>query len=253
MMRGKRLLLALLAGLLLAGLVEGSIFKLPVPPPQHRYGDLLIDRVSTRSGQKPVFFSHWTHRTRYTCRVCHFELGFDFKVNRTEITEQANREGMYCGACHDGVVAFGPTDENCARCHTGKAEIDKQSFLKLQRTLPPTGFGNGINWTRALQKGLIAPKYSIYRPEEKPLDFSKRLELTANWSMVTPAIFDHATHVPWLDCANCHPDIFNIKKKTTRHFEMRYILEGKFCGVCHLDVAFPLDECELCHPGIKQR
>lgn len=47
-------------------------------------------------------------------------------------------------------------------------------------------------------------------------------------------------------------DIFNIKKKTAKLFEMRYILEGKFCGVCHLDVAFPLDECELCHPGIRR-
>jgi len=71
--------------------------------------------------------------------------------------------------------------------------------------------------------------------------------------MVTPPVFDHGTHVRWLDCANCHPDVFNIKQKTTKHFEMRYILERKFCGVCHLDVAFPLDECESCHPGIRLR
>jgi len=243
----------IVACLLLVGGALGSVFILPAHPPQHRYGDLLIDRASSRAGQKPVFFSHWTHRTRFACRVCHFELGFEFAVNQTEITEEANREGMYCGACHDGVIAFDHGKKNCAMCHTGEAEIDKESFARLQQRLPPTGFGNGINWSRALRKGLISPQYSLYHPEEKPLAFDKRLELTANWSMVTPAIFDHGTHAPWLDCSNCHPDIFNIKKKTTKHFEMRYILERKFCGVCHLNVAFPLDECELCHPGIRQK
>ena len=34
---------------------------------------------------------------------------------------------------------------------------------------------------------------------------------------------------------------------------MKYILEGKFCGVCHLNVAFPLDDCQRCHPDMHDR
>ena len=51
---------------------------------------------------------------------------------------------------------------------------------------------------------------------------------------------------------NCHPDVFNIKKKTTEHFEMRFILEGRFCGACHLTVAFPLNDCMRCHPAMHR-
>ena len=93
-------------------------------------------------------------------------------------------------------------------------------------------------------------KYSIYK-DEKPLDFDKKLELNAEWSGISPAVFPHASHVQWLDCSNCHPDIFNIKKKTTKHFEMKYILDKKFCGVCHLSVALPIDDCKGCHPKMR--
>jgi len=245
-------LMVLLAALLVFQPACAGVFQLPEHPPLHRYGDLLIDRGSAAAGMPGVFFSHWTHRTRYTCRVCHFELGFDFAVNQTGMTEADNRDGQYCGACHDGRAAFGPTPENCQNCHTGPAELDAKDFARRRQALPPAVYGNGINWTRALEKGVIQPLYSLYHPEERPLDYAKQLELVANWSMVKPAIFDHATHGQWLDCSNCHPDIFNIKLKGTRHFAMSYILERKFCGVCHLNVAFPLDECDLCHPGMQR-
>ncbi len=83
------------------------------------------------------------------------------------------------------------------------------------------------------------------------MPFAKRLKLEARWAMIPAAYFPHAEHQQWLDCANCHPDVFNIKKKTTEHFEMQYILEGKFCGLCHLRVAFPLNECKRCHPDMR--
>ncbi|HVR37486.1 MAG TPA: c(7)-type cytochrome triheme domain-containing protein [Thermoanaerobaculia bacterium] len=63
----------------------------------------------------------------------------------------------------------------------------------------------------------------------------------------------HAEHVRWLDCANCHPAIFNIRKKTTKHFSMRFNLAGEFCGACHLRVAFPLDDCMRCHPAMENQ
>ena len=65
--------------------------------------------------------------------------------------------------------------------------------------------------------------------------------------------FSHKRHVKAdVDCANCHPDIFNIEKKTTKSFAMKYILDKKFCGVCHLKVAFPLDDCKGCHPAMSR-
>lgn len=228
----------------------GNKFDLwPLPPPEE-YGNILIDRTSIKNDVKPATFSHWSHRKKYTCRVCHYELQFAFGINTTEITEEDNKNGLFCGACHDGKIVFGHTKENCDKCHNGDISYGKENFSELKNKLPKAKFGNEIDWAQALQKGIIKPKYSIYK-DEKPLDFDKKLELRAEWSGISPAVFPHATHVQWLDCGNCHPDIFNIKKKTTKHFEMKFILDKKFCGACHLSVAFPIDDCKGCHPKMR--
>lgn len=82
--------------------------------------------------------------------------------------------------------------------------------------------------------------------------YEKTLLLEAEWDRVLPAIFPHKSHTSWLTCSNCHPEIFNIKKKTTKHFEMKMNLAGEFCGVCHLTVAFPMNDCKRCHPAMKE-
>jgi len=243
---------ALVASLIFPGPASAATFwELPKLPKPHLFGDILIDRLSSENGVEPVFFSHWRHRTKYTCRVCHWELDFSFKAGETLMTETDNRNGLYCGMCHDGKTAFGHTEGNCQRCHTGKKVSDIGKFKALRDNLPKDKFGNGINWAAAIKTGRISPLYSIYKPEEKPLKFKKRLWLKAEWPYVPPAYFPHDIHVQWLDCGSCHPDIFKIKKKTTKHFLMKYILEEKFCGVCHLRVAFPMDDCKRCHPSMK--
>jgi len=231
-------------------MAAGRYWNFPPLPPPYQYGNILIDRVSTANGVKPVFFSHWSHRVRYTCRVCHFELDFEFEVNGTEITEEDNRNGIFCGTCHNGKEAFAHTPENCDKCHTGVSALGVEKFRELAGSLPRGLFGNKLDWDKALQRKLISPAYSIFNKNEKPLAFDKDLELAATWNYVPPAFFPHAAHTQWLDCANCHPDIFNIRKKTTKNFAMKYILEKKFCGVCHLKVAFPLDDCAGCHPAM---
>ena len=226
-------------------------FKLPPHPPAAVYGDVLIRRLTADGPAKPVVFSHWRHRTRYTCRVCHLELDFQFKRNATPITEEANRKGQYCGACHNGVIAFGQTEANCARCHTG-AIAERPDDFKMLSDLPWSPYGNGVDWSRALAGGAIKPAGSLSKDFETiPMD--KMLTLEAEWNFVAPAVFPHTEHVRWLDCANCHPSIFNIKKKTTKHFSMTYNLAGDFCGVCHLRVAFPMDDCIRCHPTMKSQ
>lgn len=233
-----------------AALAVQPWYDLPELPPPYEFGNILISRNSAKHDLPSVSFSHWRHRLLYTCRVCHLELGFMMKANTTEITEEANKSGEYCGTCHDGETAFGHTEENCRKCHNGDISSGKGKFGRLRR-LPRDRFGNRIDWTLALRRRLIKPKRSLYDDSFEPMEFDKVLELEAEFGMIPPAVFSHRVHNQWLDCANCHPDIFNIQKKGTKHFLMKYILEGKFCGVCHLRVAIPIDDCKRCHPGIK--
>lgn len=245
------LILSLSAG---AGrlMADGRYWDFPPLPPPYAYGNILINRLSAQNNMKPVYFPHWIHRAKYSCRVCHFELDFEFEANRTEMTEEDNRNGLFCGTCHNGKDAFGHTPENCKRCHTGTVALGEKKFRAFAAKMPKDFSGNKIDWVKAVSMKKITPIYSIFHREEKPMAFDKRLVLSATWNYVPPAIFPHKAHGQWLDCANCHPDIFNIRKKTTANFAMQYILERKFCGVCHLNVAFPLDDCTGCHPGIKR-
>ncbi len=217
-----------------------------LPPEEH--GNILINRISDGNGVKAVTFSHWIHRQKFTCRVCHFELEFNMLANSTEITEAANKSGRYCGAsgCHDGKAAFGHEQPHCDTCHNDNLDYGKEKFGKLSK-FPKSKFGNQINWVAALDKGLIHPvNYLTIKPPDN-IVIIKPLMLEAEWSGIPAAIFSHKVHTQWLDCNNCHPDIFNIKKKTTKHFSMERILKREFCGVCHLTVAFPMDDCRRCH------
>ncbi len=226
---------------------EGHFDLYPLPPPD-RYGNLLINRVSVKNGVKPATFSHWLHRRRHTCRVCHSELEFNMRVNSTEITERANRAGKYCGAggCHDGKVAFGHDKPNCDKCHNGDIRYGAEKFAELA-PYPATMFGNHVDWTGALASGLLTPR-TYLRNKSDDIPFAKKLVLEAEWNFVPPAVFPHKAHTDWLDCNNCHPDLFNIKKKGTYDFSMTNILKGAFCGACHLNVAFPVHDCKRCHP-----
>ncbi|MHB8845446.1 MAG: c(7)-type cytochrome triheme domain-containing protein [Nitrospirota bacterium] len=228
-----------------------AVWNFPPLPPPPQYGNVLISRLTRSSTHPPVSFSHWLHRRYYTCRVCHFELGFAMKTNTTEITEAKNRKGDFCGSCHNGKIAFPIDDSTCRYCHTGTINASDARFSELKE-LPKAKYGDEINWVRALKKGFIAPKQSLIDPDFEQIPFEKILRLEPEWKMInTRALFPHKKHTEWLDCADCHPDIFNIQKKGTKHFRMDYINDGKFCGVCHLTVAFPIQDCKRCHPDLN--
>ncbi len=243
-------IILLFAGVLLLHQSTYAFFKIPPPLPPELYGNMLINRTSEKNNVKPVAFSHWSHRMHYTCRVCHLELEFNMKLNTTEITEYANKEGKFCGACHDGKIAFGYREENCNKCHNGNIGYGKENFEKL-RNFPKTKYGNKVDWVKAINEGLIKPKNYI-SDEDSQMAFDKTLDLKAEWDRIPHAIFPHPEHTAWLDCSNCHPDIFNIKQKTTKHFSMLLSLDGKFCGICHLTIAFPLHDCKRCHPTMSK-
>jgi c(7)-type cytochrome triheme protein len=244
-MRGL-ILASLLAVALAAGSVSADVFSIPKQPPYDQYGNVLMNRTSEAHGVSWVSFSHWSHRRSYTCRVCHLELEFAMEANATEITEKANRQGRYCGACHDGKTAFGHTADNCGTCHNGNISFGEEKFKDLA-SLPMARYGNRIDWSKALREGMISPRQSILDDSYAPIPFVKELRLEAEETNIAPAVFSHREHTQWLDCANCHPQIFKIKKKTTENFSMDNILKGEFCGACHLTVAFPVNDCKRCH------
>ena len=248
--RSGTVVLLFLSGLLLPGLLFGAQYTLPELPSPALYGNLLMDRASSRGGVKPVSFSHWTHRTRYTCRVCHDELEFDMAVGSTEIDCNDVKDGRYCGACHNGKQAFGRQD-NCVYCHTGDIAFRSDQFAGFSRELTPDEFGNQIDWSQMMRRGQIEPLNYLYaKPSET--SFEKTLKLDAAWGRIPPAVFPHKEHNQWVGCDTCHPDLFNIRKQGTEHFTMARILKGEFCGYCHLKVAFPINACERCHPGMSR-
>jgi c(7)-type cytochrome triheme protein len=82
------------------------------------FADVIINNYSDKAGMRPVVFPHWFHRIRFRCKICHADLGFEFKAGGNDINMLKIFDGEYCGACHNGQVAWGV--ENCVLCHSGK-------------------------------------------------------------------------------------------------------------------------------------
>ncbi|MBI4685655.1 MAG: hypothetical protein HY755_10705 [Nitrospirae bacterium] len=231
--------------------------ELPVSPPAEIYGDVFIDRSSIANKVIPIVFSHWVHRVKYTCRVCHYELEFSLSAGETPILcESGTISDRHCTACHNGKISFGPIGEdgekNCDKCHNADTSPNTEKFFELQGKLPKAKFGNKIDWTKAFNDGRIKPKNSLlenFKPSS--LIIKRTLTLRAEMSGISSAVYPHKTHEDWMDCSTCHPDIFNIKKKTTESLSKASMLKGKSCGVCHLRIAFPLNDCKRCHPKMR--
>lgn len=84
---------------------------------QAEYGDVVINNYSDEAGIRPAVFPHWFHRIRFRCKVCHSDLGFAMKAGGNDINMLKIFDGEFCGACHNGQVAWGV--ENCILCHSG--------------------------------------------------------------------------------------------------------------------------------------
>lgn len=86
------------------------------------YADVVINESSEKEGMAPVIYPHWFHRIRYQCSVCHVDLGFATKAGGNGITMEKIINGEYCGACHNGEIAW--TTENCDLCHSGQQGLE---------------------------------------------------------------------------------------------------------------------------------
>jgi c(7)-type cytochrome triheme protein len=109
--------------LLLAALVTLA----PLAPAHAEYGDIVINNYSDTAGMRPAVFPHWFHRIRFRCKVCHADLGFKFKAGGNDINMVKIIDGQYCGACHNGNIAW--SVENCNLCHSGKPGTPTQAHM----------------------------------------------------------------------------------------------------------------------------
>lgn len=104
---------------------------------QAEYGDIVLNNYADGSGVRPVIFPHWFHRIRFSCKICHSDLGFKMKAGSNQINMLKIINGEFCGACHDGQTAWGV--ENCELCHSAKPKIATKVDTGPAMVLPTYG------------------------------------------------------------------------------------------------------------------
>ncbi|VAW84108.1 Cytochrome c family protein [hydrothermal vent metagenome] len=110
---------------------------LPFSASHAEYGDVVINNYADAAGMRPVVFPHWYHRIRFRCKVCHADLGFAFKAGGNDITMEKIIDGQFCGACHNGEIAW--SIENCGMCHSGIPNTPTQIHgSTVQRLVAPS-------------------------------------------------------------------------------------------------------------------
>ncbi len=95
------------------------IFAGPAVAQQLRLPPDLVYNTDGSPGK--VVFSHEFHKAvADKCTACHIQL---FRMLRPahRVSHADMEAGKSCGACHNGQMAFGPTDPaGCTRCHVGE-------------------------------------------------------------------------------------------------------------------------------------
>lgn len=256
-------LFALICGMFFLTFPGSGQIYLPQPPVQQPsdYGKVILDNHSSTAGPGAVVFDHWLHRARFTCRLCHVDIGFAMQANATGIDATTNRQGFHCGACHDGKRLFegkpifascsdDSKGKECDRCHSlGKRGVREYNYNAFTAKLPKGIYG--VDWMAAESEGKIKPVDSLEGISIKraPIQAREDFTIAAHLPWVHPIIFSHEKHSTWNGCELCHPEIFPTAKKETVRFSMFLNIEGRYCGACHGKVAFPLNHCSGCHPN----
>jgi c(7)-type cytochrome triheme protein len=254
-------IVAMLCGLLMLATpaLAQQVF-LNEAPPEQDLGNVMLNQHAT-ADTGPVLFEHWLHRSKFTCRLCHVDLGFTMRTNATGVDAATNQQGFYCGACHDGHRQFdgvtlfracvtgrsAKNDEECARCHISSKTTRKYSYRQWTAKFPKSGYG--ANWMAAEQAGIIKPAdllegVSISKPR---LENRQELAIKPKIEWFTGVHFSHEMHTVWNGCEVCHPEIFPTQSNGPLHISMYQIAAGRFCGCCHGKVAFPVNSCGQCH------
>nr|WP_241242413.1 c(7)-type cytochrome triheme domain-containing protein [Thalassotalea sp. G2M2-11] len=125
-------------------------------------------------------------------------------------------------------------------------QAPKEAFSQLNKA----SSGNRVDWMKSLDNKKIMPRYDRLDETKKPFVMDLNIVREVKGSM-PDVVYPHKQHTEWLDCSNCHPDIF-IPKKGANQISMASILMGEKCGVCHGKVAFPVSDCRKCHSKKKK-
>ena len=123
---------------LFGALIASLVWSLAPEEVHAEYGDVVINNYSDAAGMRPVVFPHWFHRVRFRCKVCHADLGFQFKAGGNQIDMLKIIDGQFCGSCHNGALAW--SAENCNLCHSGKpgtpTQVHESTLPKLAAAPP---------------------------------------------------------------------------------------------------------------------
>ena len=121
--------------LLLVLVALAAVLMVDIDEARAEYGDIVINNYSDAAGMRPAIFPHWFHRVRFRCKVCHADLGFKFKAGGNEINMVKIIDGQFCGACHNGDIAW--SVENCNLCHSAKPGTPTQVHESTIQKLAP--------------------------------------------------------------------------------------------------------------------
>jgi c(7)-type cytochrome triheme protein len=263
----KKTFVVLLALVLLPALASasptGTKKRRPLP---YEYGRAIMTVPANEKPTMPdVKFDHWLHRAKFTCRLCHVDIGFAMKTNGSSVKQEDIAAGYYCGVCHngkpghDGKAVFRACENKysqddvrarCKRCHSVGEKIEPAyNFAKFTEGLPKARFGNGVDWEQAEISGLVKPVDYIEGTSFKrqAIKDPKDLDLISGVKGMPEIIFSHKKHTTWNGCEGCHPEIFKGVKQGSTTYSMLENYDGKYCGQCHLTVAFPMTDCQRCH------
>lgn len=95
-----------------------SAFIVEVATVNAEYGDIIMNTKKdslAAANMKPVLFSHWFHRIRFKCKVCHEDI-FIMAKDANDVNMNKIMSGESCGKCHNGIIAWEPL--YCERCHS---------------------------------------------------------------------------------------------------------------------------------------
>jgi len=246
--------------MIVSSLKAQQVFLYAVPP-EDQFGDVTLNKHAT-SDIGPVVFQHWLHRAKFTCRACHVDLGFAMQGNGTGVDAKSNRDGYHCGACHDGkrqvggVVLFkacvpgrvANTNDECSRCHSSSRTKHKYSYKEFTSRFPKSKYG--VDWMAAEKSEVVKPVDVVEGISIQKQRMKNRPDMAFRPYMehFSGIRFSHELHSKWNGCELCHPEIFPTEKNNpAAGITMYQIAQGRFCGACHLKVAFPVNGCNKCH------
>ena len=145
---------------------------------------------SEKAGLAPVVFEHWLHRAKYTCRLCHVDVGFAMKAGGHRHPRRRQREAA-CTAAPATTTGPSPRGERvfaacrppgaprsrgrCARCHSwGGTRSAATTSRRSRRACPAAlrqrhrlggGGGGAAHQARGLPGGRLDPAAAAPRAE----------------------------------------------------------------------------------------